>query len=209
MHRRLITTAVLTVGVMLSLACQEDAKNQKETAVPSQGISGTSFDAEEFSCKKKVKPRSAALFLADEPSWDNGIKALMQSKCLPCHAAGATPPDLSAHASTAETVEDNLERMQRTGAGVMPPAGQLPQKDIALFKAWLDAGTPESSGSTGTSDGTADQAADGESDATADEPGSDGDDEDEDEDDSAVDESEYDSKLCPNAARRHDAQNQN
>ena len=202
MDRRLITTAASALVVMLSFACQEDSKKKNTESAAPVGLAGTSFDAEEFSCKKKAQTKGANLITADAPTWDDGIKSLMQSKCLPCHAAGATPPDLSSYQETAETVDDNLERIERTGAGVMPPAGKLPQDDIDLFKAWLDAGTPKSSDAGGTSDGSADEDDDADADGDAD-----ADDEDADQEGDST--GKYDSKLCPNAARGDDAKNQN
>lgn len=198
---------IIGIGLMvfLSVACQEDKKNNTPATGNVSGVAGKSFDAAEFSCKKKPQDRGANLVTIAEPTWDSDIKALMKSACLPCHAAGATPPDLSAYGATAETAADNLERMQRTGQGVMPPAGQLPQDQIALFKAWLDVGTPESADGGGGSEDAADPG-NSEGDPDEDPEGADGEDAD---DASGESDGEYDSKLCPNAARQEEAKNQN
>jgi hypothetical protein len=175
----------------LAVACQGGDQKSKGSSGGSPGIGGQSFDAAEFSCKKKSKKKAARLLLqADVPTWDGEIKAFIKTKCLACHNAGGTPPDLSTYEGNVDNAAMSLETMELTGPGKMPPAGGLTEDELAAFRAWIDGGTPESAGGGGDADGDAD--ADGETEA---------DDDDEGEGDEESEGGEYDDTLCPNAAR--------
>lgn len=95
---------------------------------------------------------------ADEPAGDDGaaddgsddgaaalvgydqVKDFIDSKCVTCHAAGATAPDLSGYAKAkAGGVRSNV----RIQANTMPPGGGLSAEEQALFQQWVDGGYAE------------------------------------------------------------------
>ena len=94
--------------------------------------------------------------LAPSPGLPCDVAALLASACLRCHGAppvkGApmsllTYEDLVARwdEDPRRTIADvSLERMKATGSP-MPPDGPLAASAIALFEAWLRAGTPRGS----------------------------------------------------------------
>lgn len=192
MDRRRTLTPIALLVMTLAVACQGGDQKSKGSPGGSPGLGGKSFDAAEFSCKKKSKKAAARLQLqAEAPTWDGEIKAFIKNKCLACHNAGGTPPDLSTYEGNADLAAMSLETMELTGAGRMPPAGGLTEDEIATFRAWVDGGTPESAGGGGggDDDGDSDRDEDRESDGYE---GADGEE---------SESSEYDAKLCPNAAR--------
>lgn len=219
----------------LPLGCQGgDQKGGTPSPPAGSKLAGKSFDAEEFACtpakKSQVKGKSAqankskakkdtakaALWLQANnaaPVWKADIQTLLKDNCLPCHAANATAPDLSSFATASATADDNLERMQRTGAGLMPPAGALPAADIQRFSAWIAAGKPESAAAGGSDSGSADpdenensQNSPSDEEGDEDEEASD---EDSDEDESSADDEQDQAgsgaskkPLCPNVERQ-------
>lgn len=94
-----------------------------------------------------------------------GVQAMLAARCLGCHSEGGNTPmalstydDLLAPAasdasrSVAAVV---LERIQAANAP-MPPSQDgvtVPQDEIDVFRAWLDAGTPKSTSSACASEG--------------------------------------------------------
>lgn len=224
--RQLIAFARVLV-LALPLSCQDDKGGGTPTPPPASKLAGKSFDAEEFACTPKKssskqndksanskakskgdgEEKSRLALLADEaaaPVWTGDIQNLLKDNCLPCHAANATPPDLSSYAGASASATDNLERMQRTGAGIMPPAAALPAADVERFSAWLQGGKLESApsgGSDGGSEETEDPSdpADDEEDPTEDPDEDSESDESESDDDSGKKSQKAAKKpLCPN-----------
>lgn len=191
MDRRRTVTPIAALAMALAIACQGGDQKSKGSSGPSSGVADQSFNADAFSCKKKAKKKGAGLLLqADVPTWEGEIKAFIKTKCLACHGAGGTPPDLSTYEGNVDNAAMSLETMELTGPGKMPPAGGLTEDELAAFRAWIDGGTPESVGGGGA----------GDADADVDDAAED-DDEEGEEDDDAAEDSEYDDTLCPNAAR--------
>lgn len=108
------------------------------------------------------------------------VKAVLDAHCVSCHAAGtplfgapmslASADDFHTAAPRAHTpvYEAAADRVQRTGAGMMPPSPQKPLSDDerSTLLAWFEDKAPSSGGScvsstpgTGTADGTPDQSA--------------------------------------------------
>lgn len=84
-------------------------------------------------------------------SYVDPIKRILDASCVGCHKPGLTPPDLSTYASASAAARTSWVTIQ---AQSMPPAVPLPADQAVAFKAWLDAGAPESvttSTSTATS----------------------------------------------------------
>jgi cytochrome c2 len=105
--------------------------------------------------------QEASLALADaSATWNGGLGALVQQKCVACHSAKApadkrNTPYLTTYAETRKAFADSLAELQ---GGTMPPAeagGKLAQADVDRFKAWGAAGFPLGSAVTPTPSPTA------------------------------------------------------
>jgi len=75
-------------------------------------------------------------------SYQNGIQSLLNTNCAisGCHVSGGQAPDLSAYASAKANAAQSASDIN---AGTMPFGGSpLSASDKALFKSWIDAGTP-------------------------------------------------------------------
>lgn len=75
-------------------------------------------------------------------NYNEDIKAIIDGKCVSCHAAGKTAPNLATYAGAKTAGAKSLARID---AGTMPPSASdaLTVEEKALFKAWSDAGFPE------------------------------------------------------------------
>jgi len=75
-------------------------------------------------------------------SYQNGIQALLSTNCAisGCHVSGGQAPDLSTYAGAKANAAQSSSDIN---AGTMPFGGSpLSASDKALFKSWIDAGTP-------------------------------------------------------------------
>ena len=81
-------------------------------------------------------------------TYDNTIKAIVDSSCISCHSS---PPrngapfalvNFSQVSGRANGILNAISR-QSGAAGAMPPAGRLPQTTIDAFAEWIENGTPE------------------------------------------------------------------
>jgi mono/diheme cytochrome c family protein len=88
------------------------------------------------------------------PTYKGQIAKFLQDKCVSCHKAGLTAPDLStydlAKANGAASLKD-------INAGTMPPGGGLSATEKTAFAAWVSASYPvgTDNGSTTANDATA------------------------------------------------------
>ena len=89
-------------------------------------------------------------------SYQNDIQAMLASHCVNCHSpSGGRNPDLSNYLSAKANAQASLNSVQ---LGKMPQSGPLSADDQAKFAAWVAAGEPEvstSSGSLATTGSTA------------------------------------------------------
>lgn len=85
---------------------------------------------------------------ASSITYENTIKAIVDSNCISCHA---NPPrngapfalvNFSQVSGRANLILSAISR-QSGAAGAMPPAGRLPQSAINDFDEWIENGTPE------------------------------------------------------------------
>jgi len=95
----------------------------------------------------------SALGAEDAPTFNRNIAPLLHRHCAPCHRAGEAGPfplltfaDARKHA--ADIVEVTASRrmppwLPDEGTEVFPDARQLTASDIALLRAWVQAGMPE------------------------------------------------------------------
>jgi hypothetical protein len=99
-----------------------------------------------------------------DPTWHQDIAPLVAGHCQSCHAAGGIAPFPLTTYDDAAPVASMMASM--TGAGLMPPFGAVPGADgctprlgflddpsltadeIALFRAWADAGAPAGDAAT-------------------------------------------------------------
>nr|WP_299068619.1 hypothetical protein [uncultured Allomuricauda sp.] len=78
-----------------------------------------------------------------EVTYTADIAPLLSSNCLGCHS---NPPQNGAPMAltTFSAVQSRASGIfNRTNNGTMPPSGKLPQANIDLIQAWINAGTPE------------------------------------------------------------------
>jgi mono/diheme cytochrome c family protein len=101
-----------------------------------------------FSCTKKASPGKTEAPKAPAVTYAGNVKALVQSKCTPCHipADGGRKASLDNYDAVKNAIADMILRVERapTERGFMPfkrPA--LSAEEIALLKSWKDAGTPQ------------------------------------------------------------------
>lgn len=86
------------------------------------------------------------------PTYDAGIAAILNTKCIMCHK-GATAPaklDMSSYVSLMKGNDDGPVIVPGNAASSLlitvqsnPHAVNLSADELALFKQWIDAGTPE------------------------------------------------------------------
>lgn len=101
-----------------------------------------------FSCTKKASPGKTEAAKAPAVTYAGNVKALVQSKCTPCHipADGGRKAALDNYDAVKNAIADIILRVELapTERGYMPfkrPA--LSKEEIALLKSWKDAGTPQ------------------------------------------------------------------
>jgi cytochrome c553 len=160
-RRSLVSLLVLT----MTAACGDDGGPAGPAAEPLQGVAG---QAEDAGRDGGVTSADSAAPTADGATQGGGaaasglpceVSALLGTYCVSCHGATPIPgvpvslvsyADLSApfpgnkSISTAESARQSLE------SGRMPPGATKPSSaEIAAFAAWVDAGSPETSCSTG------------------------------------------------------------
>lgn len=76
-------------------------------------------------------------------TYNASAKAIFDSNCIGCHSAGGQSPDLTTYNSTKANIINIIDRIQRTGTGVMPPSGQMSQDKINTLKQWQTDGLLE------------------------------------------------------------------
>jgi mono/diheme cytochrome c family protein len=118
----------------VNASCAAPSGLEKEATVPEVPSPGTGPKTPPVETAKP-DPK-AAVYLG-------GIEILLKAKCATCHAAGATPPDLSTYQaakaggpSSKATIDD----------GSMPPPATkitLTAEEKALFAEWASKGYPE------------------------------------------------------------------
>jgi hypothetical protein len=119
-----------------SFAAGSSAKEHEDSAwapdANAMPIAGKNFSDETFLCPK---PGAAALTADAEATYEGGIKALLEARCVTCHKAGGTSPDLSSYELAKA---EGAASANRVAAGTMP-AGGLGADEKALFAAWASA----------------------------------------------------------------------
>jgi hypothetical protein len=115
------------------------------------------------------KRQSGARVQGGDLSYDGGVKAVLQSKCVGCHGAASTSGDLSTYAKAKEAAA--LIKSEVEG-GSMPPllSQPLTAAEKTMIIGWVDAGAPQTA-QAGTVTDT-----DTDTDSTTDTDVSDGDD---------------------------------
>ncbi len=81
------------------------------------------------------------------PAYESDVKPLVAAKCLSCHKAGATPPNLSDFENLRTSYDASLVAIK---AGRMPIGSMLGTPDIQLLEDWKSGGFTLSNGSAPT-----------------------------------------------------------
>jgi hypothetical protein len=97
--------------------------------------------------RKDSSAQSASLGL----TWDDGVGAIISSKCAPCHAetpTGGAPATFQLSAFGLDHGKPGagtkIEAIRRVlNENSMPPAGPLPDDQLDKVQHWLDVGAPE------------------------------------------------------------------
>lgn len=86
--------------------------------------------------------QAGALLQAGNLSYDGGVKAVLQSKCVGCHGAGSMSGDFSTYAKAKEAAA--LIKSEVEG-GSMPPllSQPLTAAEKTMIVGWVDAGAPQ------------------------------------------------------------------
>jgi len=116
----------------------------------SPSASGNELEAREGS------PHSA-LALVNTVNYNDDIKPLITSACIQCHANASSNGALDTFSAVSALASESLDRINRTGAGKMPPSTQLSLADRRKFQDWVDGNKPETrpaSGSSGSGSGS-------------------------------------------------------
>ena len=79
-------------------------------------------------------------------SYSNQIVPIINSNCINCHSAGATPPDLSAYAGVQASAQTSLYSSVIWDGSVsqMPKnsSSKLSICDLTKLRKWIEAGSP-------------------------------------------------------------------
>ncbi len=129
-----VKTVVISMLFVLSACGIQPSGGRTDT----ESRPGGSFDG---TCQKPAALTDTAVFLED-------IKLIISNKCGFCHNAAALPdnrrkPYLVEYDVAKSYATRMVERMERTGAGKMPPEGSQPhleQRDIERLKLWIAGG---------------------------------------------------------------------
>ncbi|MBD0832296.1 hypothetical protein [Aestuariibaculum sediminum] len=79
-------------------------------------------------------------------TYEANIKSIMSSNCISCH--GSTPSNnapmsLTTYTQVKNYIDGIIDRINRTGAGKMPPSGTLSTNSKNLIQQWKDGGLLE------------------------------------------------------------------
>lgn len=101
-----------------------------------------------FNCSKSEPSTSPATSSTSSTSsggkvtYNGNAKAIFDSNCISCHpGSGQTP--LNTYNSAKGNISNVIDRIQRTGTGMMPPSGQMSQDKINTLKQWQTDGLLE------------------------------------------------------------------
>jgi hypothetical protein len=103
------------------------------------------------SCESKTYDEIATV---TDPKYSPNVKAVMTSRCIGCHSAGAATqqePYLENYEQVKDAAEngsllcliDNPTDCFYEASSIMPPEGRMPQATIDMIKLWATNGFPE------------------------------------------------------------------
>jgi hypothetical protein len=139
--RRLPLALATGTFCLVAPACARLKPKDPATPTPVENpgvveVAGRRFSDDVFRCKPAG---GSALTAGAEATYLGGVVTLIESKCVSCHGAGGTPPELTSFELAAD---EGPASAHRVAAGTMPPGG-LGAPDKALFAAWAKAEFPE------------------------------------------------------------------
>ncbi len=150
------------LALALGLGCYEgpnvDVNRAPKSSTSSTDQSTDGTDPTDPSSSETLPPPSAT---PAAPGLPCDVQKLLADQCTSCHGTKlssdapnhlVTYADLAAPSQSSPSKTNaqlSLERMQATKRP-MPPDGQLPSDQIAIFANWVNAGLPK--GSCGTAD---------------------------------------------------------
>ncbi|WP_248723883.1 hypothetical protein [Seonamhaeicola sp. ML3] len=79
-------------------------------------------------------------------TYDADIKSIISNNCLNCHGnprQNGAPTSYTTFSQVRNGVDGIINRINRTGGGVMPPSGQMSSSTRALIQQWKDDGLLE------------------------------------------------------------------
>ncbi|TXG39329.1 c-type cytochrome [Seonamhaeicola maritimus] len=81
----------------------------------------------------------------EKVTYKDNVKAIIDSNCLNCHGNPTNGPSnsLNTYDLVKNDVDKIIDRINRTGAGKMPPSGNLSNSAKALIQQWKDDGLLE------------------------------------------------------------------
>ncbi|MDI9311812.1 MAG: cytochrome c [Limnohabitans sp.] len=99
------------------------------------------------SCSKSSEPSISNTYTPTPSSgtkitYNANAKAIFDSNCIGCHPGSGQSP-LNTYNTAKGNISNVIDRIQRTGTGVMPPSGQMSQDKINTLKQWQTDGLLE------------------------------------------------------------------
>ncbi|WP_051238807.1 c-type cytochrome [Gaetbulibacter saemankumensis] len=82
----------------------------------------------------------------EKVTYDADIKSILTSNCISCHGSTPTqnaPMSLTTYSQAKNYIDGIIDRINRTGAGKMPPSGQLSTAQKQAFEQWKTDGLLE------------------------------------------------------------------
>jgi|GEM_PF-1799226 len=166
--KSLATLAGVTGLSVLLAACGTPVTPQPAVASRVKNGSGLTSGG---NCKPTTKLTAAdTLNLADATvgGYADTIKPILDKHCVFCHRAQGTPPDLSSYAAASTVTTRDLSLKTILDESMPTGPKKLTADEKAKFKAWVDAGAPETAkpaaaapSTPGTGSGTTGCSADG------------------------------------------------
>jgi hypothetical protein len=83
--------------------------------------------------------------VVENPTYNENIAPIMQSKCVSCHSGGDQSPNLETYNEVKEATLNGtvICRIEDSCGEVMPPSGILPSAKIAMINNWVTDGCPQ------------------------------------------------------------------
>jgi uncharacterized membrane protein len=108
-----------------------------------------------WGCGEKEDPiKTLNPTINESVTYVSHIRPLLKTYCLACHSAASQGASrngapVNVNFDTYQSIVNfSGEALSRIQSGIMPPTGQIPENDRAVFQQWVMSGMPE--GNIGT-----------------------------------------------------------